>query len=712
MNKFRTRTMMRSAAAGLLLGFAACSSGGGGGSEPSFSLFSVDPAESVDLNGGDKVVIHGENFLAARVARVLFGDGNPGFNLTVLDDERIEVTVPPSPNGQPAIVTVEVETLEFGTKGIFGGFRYVGGGGPIGPPQPQTIFPTTFTPTGAQPFTIQGTNLGPGGGTVAVIFDGIGAVAGAVNNDGTIVTGHAPVTPGVPGAGSIQVTVDNSGEVGAVPTPVSYSYVAPTALPVPNQEGGDNASRPVRVSDGLAVMCTAGANFAWGDGNDDMLLIDGPPSTIQTRSALAGQPAANRHLDRNNSVPVVLDEDTICVYSPGPTAALGDEVILLITNLAAAAPTVQALPAPNAAPIPAARISANRVGFILRGTGAGGQDQLQVFTIVNGVFQGPLPSAVDVNFADPGGLLGRANFSIPFSPDGDSVFVYSSGFNGGFNDIDDEVYRHVISTGQTSVAPARFVLLKPIALSASRVATIAAGTAATPQDIDDQLAVIDFSPSVNVTHIDLNATADVVAPQPLVPLGTGGLVLVAGGPDRIANTADDVLAVFTGDGSGGFDRADAPLERRPNMTPLGNGGLVAFGRGVDGAADSGDDRAIFVQADGSSFLEFVMPPSWPMATAQLADSTRAFGIGNGLDGTPQTGDEELLVYQSSIVEAASGAATSRLPLSVDFNSPIRSALPANPIRFVPVGPGWGVIQSPGRNLAFLGADDMIVVVQY
>ncbi|MHC4846961.1 MAG: IPT/TIG domain-containing protein [Planctomycetota bacterium] len=706
MNNFRTRTMLRSVAVAVLFGLTACSSGGGG-SAPTFKLFSVDPNESLDLNGGDKVIIHGENFLAARVARVTFGEGNPGFFMSVLDDTRIEITVPPSPQNRAQIVTVEVETLELGTKGIFGGYTYIQGGGPTGPPQPQTIFPTNFTPTGAESFTIQGTDLGTSGGTVLVHFQGIGTVVGNVNATGNIVTGRAPVSPNVPPSAAFTVTVENSGLIGDVPTQVNYIHAAPLALSIPNQESGDNVSRPARISDSLAVVASSGPDLLWGNGNEDLVLLMGPPNTIQAKSLLGAQPAANRYIHRDNSIVVALNSDTICLLSPGP--AVGAEFILLITNLQAATPTVRAIPAPNAAPIPLGRVSAQRIAFVLRGTGAGGQDQLQVYSIVNGLFTGSLPTPINIGTADPNGIAGRGNLSIPFSPDGDAVFVYTTGANGAFNDFDDLLFRYSVSTQQIATTPARYLRTKPIALAGDRVVGIA-GPLASPPSPNDHLAVFTVaSNAFSVSHIDLGAVADVGAPRPLAPLGDGNVALIAGGPDRAANTPDDVVAVFTDDGNGSFNRVDASLGRRPVLTPLADGDMVVFGRGTDALPGTPDDRAIRVLADGSSLQDFTGAPFWPQVVAPLGDGTRAFAIGLGTDGIAATGDEELLVYQT--VTLGNGADNSTLPMSVNIASRVASTL-TTPIVFVPIGSSWGAVQSPGFDGFWATGDDQVLIVRY
>jgi hypothetical protein len=192
-------------------------------------------------------------------------------------------------------------------------------------------------------------------------------------------------------------------------------------------------------------------------------------------------------------------------------------------------------------------------------------------------------------------------------------------------------------------------------------------------------------------------------------LGDGNVVLIAGGPDRAANTPDDVVAVFTDDGSGSFNRVDASIGRRPVLTPLVDGDMVVFGRGPDSLPGTPDDRAIRVLADGSSLQDFAGPPFWPQVVAPLGDGTRAFAIGLGTDGVAATGDEELLVYQT--LTLGNGTDNSTLPMSVNVASRIVSALTA-PIVFVPIGSSWGAVQSPGFDRIWATGDDQVVIVRY
>jgi len=707
-------------ATAMLLSFVACS-GGGTASTPTFSLQFVDPNESLDLNGGDKVIVHGSNFIAAKVARVLFGDGNPGFGLTVLSDTEIEITVPPSPSGNPGPVNVEVETLNFGTRGIFAGYTYADdGGGNTGPPVPQTIVPTNYTATGAESFTISGTNLGPSGGQIIVDFAGIGAVQATVSLDGQFARGNAPVAVGIPPATPIQVTVNNQGQGAEVPTRVNYNYLAPTSWVVGFQEGAGNASLPVRVGNGMAVVATSGTDALWGNGNDSLWLITGPPLASAVVDLFALQPAAVRRLDANNSVPIALDSDTVCIYSPGPDgiAVTGDEVVLVVSGLQTATPVVRPpLAVAFLSPAPLARISSTRIATTSRGTGTALQDELRFVTVNAGV---PALSATrrDIGLTDLSALAGRLNRSIPFTPDGDTVFVFSVGLPASgvrvFGDSDDRIWRHVVSTGVTTWTSAPFLLDTPNALSPTRLVAPAKGVATV--SVNDNLAIYDhsgvtFSAPTYITTGSLVQTGAGAMRPIIAPLGNGNVVLPLGPPNLPPGGANDRIGVFREDGAGGFTQLNLNLAGRPLMTPLGDGSLVVFGRGVDLAPGTFDDRVLHIKADGGSFAEFAGAPLWMHGTLAASDETRVFAVGAGIDLLYGSGDEELLVFQAKSL--GSGVASATLPLS--HSGFIVRAGPAQArTRFVPVGPGWGLMQSPGfgPTAAFLRISNRVIVVNY
>jgi len=726
MNAFQTRAIRRPlsttfVAAAMALSFIACS-GGGDGTTTRLIVQTISPAESVDLDGGETVVITGRNFIEARIARVIFGDGNPGFRLKVISDTRIEVTVPPSPSGNAGTVNVDVESLDLGTRGVVGGFTYVGDSGPTGPPVPQTITPTNFTATGAESFTIGGTNLGPGGGQVNVNFVGIGLVQATVSQDGTLATGNAPVSQGVPVAAAIQVLIDNQGQGAEVPTRVNYNYVGVTSWLVPFQEGSGNSSLPVRVQNGMAVVATSGTDGNWGNpvgtGNDSLWLITGAPLASAATDLFATQPSAIRRLNKNNSVPVAMDDDTVCVYSPGldGTPLTNDDVVLVVTNLQSATPLVSQVPVPMLTPAPLARISSTKVAFTTRGTGTGGQDELRFIDLSGGV-PALMSTRVDIGLTDVNILAGRAHRSIPFSPDGDAVFVLALGPPGGarvFGDTNDFVTRYVLSTGETTTVQTWLLLDLPVALSATRLVA-PVSFMANPPNADDNLAVYDYSGGTFArTLYGVGARVQTGGLHIMATLGGAHVVLSHGGISGLPGGLNDQLAVFRDNGAGGFTKLDLNLAGRPLFAPLGDGSLVVFGQGNDLAPGTDPDRVLHIKADGASFAEFAGAPLWPQGTLAATDGTRVFAIGAGADHPLYgSGNEELLVFQTKSLGSSVAAAT--LPMSPPvgyrvFASPSQLAQARTP--FVPVGTGWGLMQSPGFGAVFSLGTDRLLVVSY
>ncbi|MEM8883255.1 MAG: IPT/TIG domain-containing protein [Planctomycetota bacterium] len=711
MNNFRTRAVNRLAVAvmcALVATATAACSGGGGGGTPTFEVTAVSPSESVDLNGGGTVVITGEQFLAAQPTTVLFGDGNPGFNLQVISDTQLEVTLPPAPNGLPVIVTVEVVSLNRGTRGLFGGFQYRGPGGTPVPPNPQTIVPTTYSPTGAQEFRITGTNLGPPGGVVTVEFGSVAAVQGQVSQDTTIVTGRAPVLGFLPVPGPLEVVVRNGSFAEAVPTQVRFEKPDTVALGVPRQSvtAQINSSVPVRINSGVAAMITTGTDFIWGNGNDEMVLVYGPPSTTSVVNALSLGTAAPRSLSPNYSLPVRVDNDTVVLSGPGATPA--NTVLYIVSNLAAATPTVTVANVPNLAPIMPARIADGQLGVILQGTGLGGADQLQVLTFTGGQITGQLATAIDIGTADVISATGRgrANVSRPASPDGDSVFVVGLGANGVFGDADDTLIRYRISTTEIAGIVAPHFVAPPIFVSASRVVGVAAAIIQAP-DPDDALVVYDvLGTAISQTIIDLDSRADVGAARTIVTFGDGNVAVATGGVDRAPNNADDLVAVYRA--STVAPPFDGPTQfsfgRRPVMAPLGNGFLLVSARGLDGTANSSDDVQVTITPEGNALRAFQSSLTWPQHRVPSVQDGRAFALRRGPDSLWSTADEELVVFQSE----ALGSPPDGLAFRIGGGA---AALISGFEPFVPIGANWGLIQSPGLG-GFGTAADLILFVFY
>jgi hypothetical protein len=658
---------------------------GGGSDAPArltFTVSAVVPNVSTDINGGDVVTVQGTNFLAVNIFNVTFG-GDPGvIDLNTLTDTSVQVTTPPAPLGNPGVVIVEVMSIDAGSKFVPGDYIYVG---TSGSPMPQTITPTTLTATGAEDFTIQGTNLGPSGGSVNVTFAGVGTVQGTVSLDSTLVTGRAPVSFGTPPMVPVTVTLDTGTQTADVPTAVNYDYAAPVAVTA-GWQVANGASRPVRLDNFSAVLCTSADN-TWGNANDDVLILRGPSSPTATRVTF-GSGASVGYLDPNNSIPVVLDANTICLCSvgpngafDGPTTVIPDDRIILITN-AQTTPVVTPFVLGTAlVPAPLGRVSSTRFAILDAGvdnTPGTADDMVQVsdaaFTM----------AAFPVAFLDI--TAGRTNFSIPFSPDGNSVFVMSAGPNGTPNDGDDMLTRYLLSTTVMTATPVSFAQTRPLAISPSLLVAPGGGAGGVFGLAPDDLIVITATPfalNAPIMH-QLPMPLDTTAVVPLAPLGTGGVVLPIQGVSPVLAFSDPV----------GNNSALVSLTGTPLLAPLGSGDLAVF---APGTVAPGDELAIRLLGDASTFQNFAAVPTLNQATVALTDADRAFGVTAAGGGT-------LTVNQTRALGALTD--TSFLPVALPPAAPISGAEP-----FVPIGASWGLVQSPG-TVGFGSGTEAILVVRY
>lgn len=679
---------------------AACGGGGGGSGGIGFTVDAISPAVSDDLSGGDTVTITGTNFLAAGVADVTFG-GIPATNRVILSETEMTVRTPAAPGGVAQAVTVVVTSLRGGTEQIANGYTYA-----ISGPNPQSISPTAFTATGAEDFTITGTTLGPLGGQVTVLFGGIGSVTGAVSANGQAITGRAPVSAGVPPLGPVTVTVDTGAATADVPVTVTYPYALPAvfAAGVPGQTLG-NASQPVRLADGFAALCTCGVNGTWGDADDDIRIVRGPPNAVQVLSVsprlAPGMPVG--FLSATNSIPAVLGPDTFCVYTVGGIGVPG----YVLVTLARTAPVADVFAHPfiNAAPI--AAIGPNRIAFMTSGVDglfgplAGGNVGDDLFVMEFNLALAPPPVLIAGGGAGRVPLAGTAdlaagavNFSIPFTDDGDTVIVMGAGPDALPRNGDDTFTSVVLSTGATALrVGAPFLLGRPIALSATLFAAPGAGPNGTFGNGDDALDVFSFGAAWTRTPHSLGQPLNnALAVVPYARVGNG-----------IALAAPSAVMVYTDPLAG--TKTTLPFAGAPLFAPLGNGGLVVFGPGGDLALRTGDDEAHHVD-DVAARLSFGQVPNQFQAIAPLSDSDRAFALAPGGDGVFGTADDLLEVYQSRALGAAADA--SRLPASA---LPVAQVL-GSTVTFVPVGPGWGLIQSPGAFGVWGDLNDQLILVSY
>jgi len=682
-----------------ILLLASCGGNGSSSGTVQWSVTGVMPAVSNDLNGGDIVTITGTNFITAGVSNVTF-DGTPGTDRQVLSETSLTVRTPPAPGGVPGSVIVTVISLYGGQKQLIGAYTYADS-----TPAPQTITPTVFTPTGAENFTISGSSLGPLGGTVTVRFQAIGSVSATVSLDGTSIVGRAPVSMGVPVTGPITVTVDTGAATASVPTTVTYPYTPPGGilLPAPSQTPG-NASQPVRLADGFAVLCTAGPNGTWGNADDDIIIVQGPPAAavvtvVPMRSPPAPPATSVGFLSSANSIPAVVGPDTFCVF----TSAGGGGIV--VVTQARTAPVADMIPYPgiNAAPIAAVR--PNRIAFMdfgadgLFGAGPGNTGDDLIVADLNlagatAALMFPLAARVTAGIADL--TAGPANFSIPLSANGDTVIAMGAGPDGVAGNADDTFFARIISTGTSSgMLPAPFLLGRPIPISPTLCAAPGAGANGTFGNGDDTLVAFAYSGAWSSTPWmvgqGVNAATAVV---PYARIGNG---------IAIAVTGPTAIKVFTDPAAG--TSTTLPFTGTPLLGSLGNGGLVAFGPGTDLTPMTGaDDQSLHLDAAATLAQSFSLIPNIPQTVAPLTDADRAFAVSPGPDGAFGTPDDTLEIYQSRALLQLISA--SQLPLNHP-TAPVTGNLP-----FVPIGPGWGLVQSPGPNGIFGNSDDQLLLASY
>jgi hypothetical protein len=501
----------------------------------------------------------------------------------------------------------------------------------------------------------------------------------------------------------VTVTVNGA----AVPTQVAYSYATPQSLLVRFQTP-NGASRPVRVADGFAVMCTAGADNAWGTALDEVYILQmGPGGAPLFTPVRRPNATPVGFLNPFNSIPVALDANTVCVYSDGDGApdlaggAINDRVVQISSIQTTAVVTDHPAPFLNTAPI--ARIASNAVAFADAGpdrTRGSVDDVLRVYSFNGTTLVGPSPGftvgAVDVT-------AGSGNISIPFSADGDVVYVLLPGTDGFPLTGDDLLWRVTLSGG-TTAGPVTMPFLTgvPKAVTGNLAVSASFGPNGAAGGGDDRVLVASTNAGpFGVAAFNLGQSIDGFALAMSAPFGGAKLAVPTFGPDNAANTGDERVLLYTDLTTGTL--TSLPVPGRSTLTTLGSGDLVVFGPGVNVTQGDGDDTVTRVDGAGVMAQGFLSVPTWPGGLVPLVDQTRTFAIGDP-DGTPGTGDETLLVHQSAALGNLTDAASLALALA---GVPVTLAEP-----FVPVGPDWGVIQSPGPNGIYQGNDDRIIFARY
>jgi len=282
--------------------------------------------------------------------------------------------------------------------------------------------------------------------------------------------------------------------------------------------------------------------------------------------------------------------------------------------------------------------------------------------------------------------------------DGDTIVMMSVGANGTPSDADDTFSSYTRSTtGQMTGKPAANLMGRPVALSGTLIAVPGAGVNGTFGNVDDTLEVFSRSGTTwtQTTH-PLAAGLDPTALVPYARVGTGGIGFPINAPRG--------LMVFTNPLAG--TSSSAMLSGRLLLAPLGSGSLALFGPGGDlTPRTGGDDQAVYVAPAGTTLQFFTLVPDIPQTLPVLADADRAFGVSPGGDNTFGTIDDMLEVFQSRAIAAGNSAC--RLPASGGTTAPASGL-----VSFVPIGPGWGLLQSPGFNLTFQTADDQLIFLSY
>ncbi|MHC4225275.1 MAG: hypothetical protein ACYSUN_14900, partial [Planctomycetota bacterium] len=198
----------------------------------------------------------------------------------------------------------------------------------------------------------------------------------------------------------------------------------------------------------------------------------------------------------------------------------------------------------------------------------------------------------------------------------------------------------------------------------------------------------DLPASMSRTTQSLTQPIQMAALVPYARVGATGIAVAIQGAAPIA--------VFMNPGSG--NPALISGLQPPLFAPLGSQDLLVFDPGPPGL---GDERAQLIP--GSSAFAFI--PAWNQAVPALTDQYRAFGVGTGPDNVYGTGDERLLVHQT--LALGYDTETSILPMGIAMGGPVTGLE-----SFVPVGPGWGVMQSPGPIAGYGGGDDLLLFVRY
>lgn len=680
------KTLPASAACAWLFAclLTACGGGGGTALSSTFRLTGLAP-DSSGLAGGLVVQIQGENFLDVTFSEVTFGT-LPVASMRVLDDQTIEVVTPPAPGGLPQTVDVRVVTVDAGAKVLQDAFTYTA----QGPPLAASINPVLFTPSGAEDFTITGTDLGlPGSSQVQVVFQGVGSVIGSVSFDGKTVTGRAPLSSGSPPPGSITVTVvRTAGQTADVPTQVTYGWGTPVWRPSPGQNAG-GASQPVRYDDGHALLCIAGVDGLWRTADDDVILVQGPPNAPNVAQLLVPPGQSIGYLDPQNSIPAVLANGKVVLYSVGPDGlpVTADDRIVQITDPLAPLLQVLTYNFGYLNTVPLAAIPGSRFAFGTAGANTILGDADDMLTVVDLSAPAIPGRQAIVGALDTGG---PTSISFPRSADGTTIVMGIAGANGIPRDADDQILFLTSPLLSVLSQPAPFLVGEILLLGNSAAAAVARPLPATS---NDRLEVWS-SNGVTLTRTSrqLGVPLNLGAPRPAVRLGASGVAVAAGVG----------LYLFTNAASG--NATPVTLPGLPLLVGLSSLEALVYTPGSDLIPGLAPDLAQRIDA-AAARTDFTTVIPWQQGGAPSGDAYRGFGIEAGPDGTYATGDERLAVQVTRAIGAARDGVL--LPLGLGQPTPMTGTRP-----LVPVGPSWGVVQSSGPDGAFGTGDDIVVFVRF
>jgi hypothetical protein len=237
----------------------------GGGSSPAPTVTSVSPNTGSTL-GGTSVTITGTNFVAG--AAVTFGT-TPATNVSVTSSTTITATTPANAAG-----ALSVTVSENGQSGsLASGFTYA-----VPTPTVTGVSPNTGTTVGGTSVTITGTNFVSG----ATVTFGTAAATNVTVASSTTITATTPANS----AGSVTVTVSESGQSGSLASGFTYAVPTPTVTGVSPNAGTTAGGTSVTIS-GTNFLSGATVTFG-GSAATAVTVVNSTTITATTPAGSAG----------------------------------------------------------------------------------------------------------------------------------------------------------------------------------------------------------------------------------------------------------------------------------------------------------------------------------------------------------------------------------------------------------------------------------------